>query len=140
MRYAVLGAWVIQAVVGTTLLVGWARRARSGVAPAVHAVIMLVCLAGWVVFVVTGLVAWAWAAVAALCAGIPFGEVMMVRRSRSIRRERNPGLRDYGSAIRTVFEGRMPPRVTFHALFSAVVFFGSLGVAIGATVAAPPGG
>lgn len=95
-------------------------------------------LAPWAVFIATGAPIWAWVSVVVLVIGIPFGDALMVGRSRAIRRESNPGLRDYGSAVGTVFAGRMPPKVTFHALFSAAVFFGSLGVAIAATVAAGP--
>lgn len=138
MGYAVLGAWLIQAAVGVMLLVGWARHARGAGAGAVltHALLMVGYLVPWSLFIATGAPAWAWTAIGVLFVGIPFGDAMMVGRSRSIRGERNPGLRDYGSAIGSVFAGRMPRKVTFHAIFSAAVFFGSLGVAIGATVAA----
>ncbi|RAF63540.1 hypothetical protein DN546_34615 [Burkholderia multivorans] len=71
-----------------------------------------------------------------LCIGIPFGDVLMMHRSRRIRGERRPGLRDYGAAIGDVFAGRMPAKVAFHALFGGLVFFGSIAVAIGATAAA----
>lgn len=138
MEYAVLGAWLIQAVVGVTLLVGWARHARgAGAGPVLaHLLLMVGYLAPWAVFTATGVPVWAWISVAVLVIGIPFGDALMVGRSRAIRKEVNPGLRDYGVAIRTVFAGRMPPSVTFHALFSAAVFFGSLSVAIAATIAA----
>jgi hypothetical protein len=44
--------------------------------------------------------------------------------------------RNYPVAIAAIFRGEMPPRVTFHALFSGVVSFGCLGVCIAATVSA----
>lgn len=67
--------------------------------------------------------------------GIGFGDAMMVRRFRGLVGETRPGMRDYGAAIGDVFTGRMPAKVTFHAAFSAVVYFGSIAVAIGATIA-----
>lgn len=138
MGYVMLGVWIIQAAVGVSLLVTWARHGRRTAAAAVlaHVSFMVIGLALWVTYLATGGALWPWLAVTTLCVGIPFGEVMMVRRSRRIRGTRRPRLADYGAAIGTVFAGRMPPRVGFHALFSAAVFFGSLGVAIGATVAA----
>ncbi|MEV7620050.1 hypothetical protein AB0N59_07900 [Microbacterium sp. NPDC089321] len=142
MGYAVLGAWLVQAAVGTMLLVGWARHARGAAAGSVlsHAMLMVGFLVPWSLFIASGSPFWAWAAVAVLFVGIPFGDAMMVGRSRSIRGETNPGLRDYGSAVGTVFSGLMPPKVTFHALFSAVVFFGSVALAVVATIGAAAGG
>lgn len=142
MGYVMLVAWIVQAVVGVMLLWGWARHARGVGAPAVftHAGVMVICLALWVVFVLTGTPLWAWLAVGALAVGIPFGETLMVRRARRLRGATRPGLRDYAASIGDVVSRRMPPAVSFHALFSAVVFFGSLGVAIGASVAAGNGG
>lgn len=141
MGYAVLGAWLIQAIAGIMLLVGWARHARGAAAGSVlaHTLLMVGYLVPWSVFIADGSPVWAWSAVAVLFVGIPFGDAMMVGRSRRIRGEVNPGMRDYGSAIGTVFAGRMPPKVTFHALFSAAVFFGSVGVAIAATVGSAQG-
>lgn len=137
MKYIILGAWVIQAVAGSTLLSRWARHARGANTSTVltHVVIMLACVAGWVTFVVTETVLWAWLSWGVLAVGIPFGEVQMVGRIRHHRGETSPGMRDYGHAIRGVFTGALPSLVAFHAMFSAVVFFGSLGVAIGATIA-----
>jgi hypothetical protein len=97
---------------------------------------MVAYLAPWVMFVITGAAWWAWAAIAVLMVGIPFGERMMRWRSRSARGQASPGSGDYVRAVADVFAGRLPPRVTFHAIFSAAVFFGSLGVAVGATVTA----
>ncbi|MEJ1088939.1 hypothetical protein WDU99_11475 [Microbacterium sp. Mu-80] len=137
MDLIILGAWIVQAVAGIALLVGWARHAHGAGARAVitHVVVVLACLASWIVFVATGGVLWAWLAVVGLCIGIPFGETQMVARSRQVRGAAPAGMRDYVRAIGTVFTGRLPALVTFHAIFSAVVFFGSVGVAIGATIA-----
>lgn len=128
----------MQLLVGVLLLVGWVRHARgAGTGPVVaHTALMVGYLVPWAVFIATGHPVWAWGAVGVLSIGIPFGDVLMVHRSRRIRGERRPGLRDYGPAIGDVFAGRMPAKVAFHALFGGVVFFGSVGVAIGATVVA----
>lgn len=138
MELIILGAWFVQAAAGIALLIGWARHAHgSGVRSVItHVVTVLACLGSWIAFVRTGAVLWAWLAVVGLCIGIPFGETQMVARSRRTRGESPAGMRDYVRAIGMVFTGRLPALVTFHALFSAVVFFGSLGVAIGATIAA----
>lgn len=85
-------------------------------------------------FTLTAGVVWAWIAVGVLTFGIGFGDAMMVRRFRRLVGDTRPGLRDYGAAIGAVFTGRLPARVTFHAAFSAVVYFGSIAVAIAATV------
>ncbi|HWI30273.1 MAG TPA: hypothetical protein VNT50_02175 [Microbacterium sp.] len=136
MGYVILAAWVIQAIVGVTLLVGWVRHARGADSRVVsaHVALMVVYLAPWIAFLATGAAGWAWVAFGVLLVGIPFGDAMMTRRARRVRGETNPGMRDYGLAIGMVFTGKLPPRVIFHALFAPVVFFGSLAVAIGATV------
>ncbi|GAA3913553.1 hypothetical protein [Microbacterium invictum] len=137
MGYVVLGAWVIQAIVGAILLGEWLRHARgAGRGPLlVHISLVVLYLAPWVAFVVTGAAWWAWIAVAVLTVALSFGDVMMVRRARRLQGRTRPGMRDYGGAIGMVFTGKMPRRVVFHALLAPVVYFGSLGLAIAATVA-----
>ncbi|WP_396643392.1 hypothetical protein [Microbacterium sp.] len=137
MTYFVLGVWVIQAVVGAWLLVGWARHGRH-YAPAIvsHVVLTVAVLILWIVFMASGSVIYAWAALVVLTIGIPPGESMMVRRSRRLRGITEPGAADYGRAIVDVVRGRMPRHVTFHALFAGVVYFSCLGVCIGTTIAA----
>jgi len=129
-------AWVIQAGAGVALLAGWIRHARGAGRRAVivHVVLMLSALAAWTLFAFTGELVWAWCACAILTVGIGFGDYMMVRRHRALEGQSRPGLGDYGPAIGAVFRGRMPAKVTFHAVFSAVVYFGSIGVAIAASV------
>lgn len=138
MKYIILGAWVIQAVAGLTLLIKWARHARGKGASSVitHAAIMLACLASWAVYAFTDAILWSWLAWGALMIGIPFGERQMIGRARRLYNDNATGTRSYAIALRAVFTGKLPPLVTFHAVFSAVVFFGSLSVAIGATLAA----
>lgn len=137
MEYVVLAAWIVQGTVGVWLLTGWARHGRPYTGAIVaHVVSVFVMLALWITFLATGAVGYAWAAQVALVVGIPFGETMMVRRSRKLRGVTTKRLADYGAAVVDVFRGRLPAPVVFHALFAGVVFFSALGVCIGATVSA----
>jgi hypothetical protein len=138
MGFPVLVVWLIQAAVGVTLLVSWARHenGRNGSLIVPHAAMMLAFVVPWTVFIVTGAVGWAWAGFTILLVFIGFGDATMVRRARAVTGAPNSGLRDYGPAIAVAVSGRLGRRVIFHALFSAVVFFGCLAVCIAATVAA----
>ena len=138
MGYVVLGAWLIQATVGVTLLVSWARHAHQQSAGLVwtHAVAMVGFLVPWFAFIVTGDPLWTWVGFGVLVVFIGFGDATMVRRARTVLGWMNRGLRDYIPAGRVALSGRLGRRTTFHMLFSAVVFFGALAVAIGSTVAA----
>lgn len=138
MGYLVVAVWLVQALVGATLLVGFFRSTRRSAPPAIiaHALLMIGFLGPWLAYLATGQAWWPWIALDVLMIGIPFGETMMVRRTRKLRGESNPGMRDYGHAVAAIVAGRFPLRVAFHALFSAAVFFGALAVAISATVVA----
>lgn len=138
MGYMVLAAWVVQAAVGVSLLVSWARHARGRNRGLVltHATAMIAFAAVWIVFIITDGLVWAWAGFAVLAIFIGFGDATMVRRSRAVLGESNPGLRDYGPAVRVALSGRLGRRTGFHALFSALVFFPCLAVCIIATIAA----
>lgn len=138
MGYVVVAAWVVQAVVGATLFVSWARHARGRNAGLVltHVVAMIAFLIPWTAYLVTGAAVWAWVGWGVLLVFIGFGDATMVRRARALRGGPSRGLRDYGAAVGVVVSGGLGPRVVFHALFAPVVFFTALGVAIGATVAA----
>jgi len=137
MGYAVLAAWLIQATVGVTLLVSWARHARGQDSGLIlpHALAMVGFLAPWTAFLTTGAALWAWAGFGVLTVFIGFGDAAMVRRARTVRGEAGSGLRDYFPAIRVAMSGALGRRTIFHAWFSPVVWFGSLAVAIWATVA-----
>ncbi|KHK98619.1 hypothetical protein LK09_06605 [Microbacterium mangrovi] len=138
MGYAVLGAWTVQAVVGVTLFVGWLRHGRGHSARPIvtHAITMVSFSVPWIAFLATGLPLWAWVGFGILLVFIGFGDYAVVQRTRAVRGETNPGLRDELLAVKAALSGRFGGRLVFHALWSPVVFFGSLGVAIGATVAA----
>ncbi|VXB95895.1 conserved membrane hypothetical protein [Microbacterium sp. 8M] len=135
MDYIVLAAWTIQAAVGASLLVSWVRHAKGSNAGLIltHVTAMIAFAVLWVVFIVTGAVAWGWAGFVVLVLFIGFGDATMVRRARALRGEANPGLRDYIPAARVSLAGRLGGRTRFHMLFSALVFFPCLAVCIIAT-------
>lgn len=137
MSYVMLGVWAVQAWIGVTLFRSWIAHGRGHHRRAIltHAALMFSYLVPWTLLLVTGSPVWAWIAVAVLTVGIPFGETLMVARSRRLHGAQPAGLRDYGTSISDVFGGRMPRRVAFHALYSAAVYFGSLGVAIALSIA-----
>lgn len=136
MGYVVLAAWLIQTAVGVSLFVSWWRGGRTGVPTVVaHAAAGVVGLALWMVFLLTGNAVPAWLAFAVMTVGNGFGDAMLLGRSRGMRGAMT-FWKGYVGAAGDTLRGRMPPRVTFHALFSGVVYFTSLGVCIGATVAA----
>ncbi len=136
MGYAVLAAWLIQAAVGVTLLASWARHAHGQDAGVVlpHALAMVGFLAPWTAFLTTGAPVWAWIGFGVLTVFIGFGDTAMVRRSRTVRGVSGAGLRDYWPAVRVAMSGALGRRTIFHAWFSPVVWFGTLAVAILATV------
>ena len=136
MAWVLLLAWLIQGGVGLTLFIDWLRHARRRGARTVvwHLALSLSGLALWVWFVVTGALAPAWIAFAIITAGNTFGDIMLLGRARRIDPEAKTIWQRYGVAITAMARGKLPPRVSFHALFSAVVYFGCLGVCIGATV------
>lgn len=141
MEYAILAAWAIQAAVGVIMLAGWVRHARGADAHRVvpHVALMILFLAPWLAFILTGSAWWPWAALTVLLIGIPFGDFVLLDRARRVRETEGKGMRGYGVALQAIFAGQLPGKVAFHALFAPVVFFGTLGVAIGATVAAVAG-
>ena len=137
MEHVVTGLFAIQAVAGAALLGAWWRRGSRGAAGVVaHVAPNLTSLVLWVVFTITGQAWWAWGAYFVLNVGTAFGDRMLVGRFRGMQGAARDGTADYGGAIAAVFRGRMPPLVTFHALFSAAVYFSCLGVTIAATIAA----
>lgn len=134
MEYFVLAAWLIQAAVGGTLFVSWLRGKRRA-APTVipHVGAGLLGLVLWGVFLADGGVLAAWLAFAVITVGNGFGDAILLSRSRELR---GPSTlrKGYVGAVADTFAGRMPRRVTFHAVFSGVVYFSCLGVCVGATV------
>lgn len=132
----VLGAWVLQALVGVSLAVSWWRHGRPGASTVfVHAAAATVGLALWVTFVVTGSLVAAWSAFVAITVGNTYGDEMLLGRVRG-RTGTTSKRRNYPVAVSAIFRGQMPPRVAFHALFAGAVYFSCLGVCIAATVSA----
>lgn len=136
MTYLVLTAWVIQASVGVSLAVTWWRHGRPSASTVrVHTAAAAVGLALWITFIVTESPVAAWAAFVVMTVGNGYGDEMLLRRVHS-RTGTTSKRRNYPVAIAAIFRGKMPPRVTFHALFAGVVYFSCLGVCIAATVSA----
>jgi hypothetical protein len=135
MGYFVLAAWVVQGGVGIALIVRWARAGRAGAFRIVaHVACALAALALWIAFLAAGLVPLAWSAFAVVTVGNTIGDTLLVNRSRRLHGDPGHGWPDYRRAIADTFRWRLPRPVTFHALFSAVVYFTCLGVCIAATV------
>lgn len=136
MALLVLLAWIIQGAFGLTLLIDWVRHARGRGARTVvwHVVLSVSGLVFWVWFVVTGALAPAWIAFAIITTGNTFGDIMLLRRARRIDPEAKTLWQRYRVAIGALGRGKLPPRVSFHALFSGVVYFGCLGVCLGASL------
>lgn len=134
--YFVLGAWMLQALVGVSLAVSWWRHGRHGASTVrAHAAAATVGLALWVIFAVTANLVVAWSAFVAITVGNTYGDEMLLGRVRS-RTGTTSKRRNYPVAIAAIFRGQMPPRVAFHALFAGVVYFSCLGACVSATVSA----
>ncbi len=126
MAYLVLAAWIVQGSVGIALLLGWLSHGRPRAAPLLtHVAISVVALGLWVGFVASGQLVWGWSAFVLVTIGNGFGDSLLVARSRRLS-GRHGFAKDYKTAVATVFAGRLPRKVSFHALFSGVVYFGCL--------------
>jgi hypothetical protein len=130
MEYLVLAAWVAQGAVGLRMTLRWRAQSRLSPAALVHVTVSVTGLALWLVFAVSGDVAWGWLALGLLTVGNGFGDSLLVGRSRQQKGERSTVVADYPAAIRAVLTGRMPGDVTFHAVFAGVVYFGALAVCV----------
>lgn len=136
MSYFVLVAWLVQATVGVILLTGWFRHGRTHPRVAIsHVALSLLGLGIWVTYVLTDQVLYAWAALVMITIGNGFGDNMLLRRTRSLGGSHLSTVNTYKLALRSIFNGRLPFRVGFHALFAGVVYFSTLAVCIAATVA-----
>lgn len=136
MDVVVLGTWLVQAALGVTLAAGWwrSRRRRASTVGA-HVAASAAGVVLWLTFVLAGSLWAAWAAVAAITVGNTYGDEMLLARVRG-RTGTTSKRRNYPVAIAAIFRGQMPPRVALHAVFAGVVYFGSLGVSLAATVSA----
>jgi hypothetical protein len=112
MGYIVLAAWLVQACVGLSLLVSWARHARGRDAGLVltHVTAMIAFAVPWTAFIVTGTTIWAWTGFAVLLLFIGFGDAAMVRRARARSCQWRPPQGDYGTAIRVAHTERLGKR------------------------------
>lgn len=86
-------------------------------------------------FVVTGSLVCARVAFGLVSVGNAFGDWMLVVRWRGMHADQVGAFwGDYLKAVRVGFRGGFPRLVTFHALFSGVVYFGCLAVCIAASL------
>ena len=91
-------------------------------------------LASFLTYVLTDAVLWAWAAFVLIAIGNTFGDMMLLRRTRAMGGSHLSTINAYKLALRSMFKGRLPLRVSFHAMFAGVVFFSTLAVCIVETV------
>lgn len=135
MSYVVLVAWLVQAAVGVLLLRGWFRHGRiNSRVVATHAILSVLGVASWIAYVLADRVLWAWAAFALITIGNVFGDNILLRRTRAMGGSHLSTVNAYKLALRSMFKGRLPLRVSFHAMFAGVVYFSTLAVCIVATV------
>ncbi|MFE3997784.1 hypothetical protein ACFX43_03155 [Nocardioides sp. YIM B13467] len=135
MSYVVLVAWLVQAAVGVLLLTGWLRHGRTHPRIVVtHVALSVLGVASWITYVLTDRVLWAWAAFVLIAIGNGFGDNMLLRRTRRMGGSHLSTVNTYKLALRSMFKGRLPFRVSFHAMFAGVVFFSTLAVCIIETV------
>lgn len=122
----VLLGWILQAVTGLTVLAKSPHRRQT----LLHVIPALSALALFVVFAATEQVLWVWLSFAVVTVANVFGDLLLVGRGRRLTGETGSFGRDYSAAIGAVFKGRFPIIVTFHAVFSGVVFFATLALAL----------
>lgn len=135
MTYVVLVAWLVQASVGVLLLTGWMRHGRIHSRVVVtHVALSVLGVACWIAYVLADQVLWAWAALLLITVGNGFGDNILLRRARALGGRHLSTVDAYKLALRSMFKGRLPIRVSFHAMFAGVVYFSTLAVCIVATV------
>jgi hypothetical protein len=135
MSYVVLVAWLVQATVGVLLLTGWFRHGRAYPRVVVtHVILSVLGVACWITYVLADRVLWAWAALLLITVGNGFGDNVLLRRTRRMGGSHLSTVNAYKLAIRSIFSGRLPFRVGFHAVFAGVVYFSTLAVCVVATV------
>jgi hypothetical protein len=88
-----------------------------------------------VTYVLSDQVLYAWAAFVMITIGNGFGDNMLLRRTRRAGGSHLSTLNTYRMAVRSIFKGRLPFQVGFHAIFAGVVYFATLAVCVVATVA-----
>lgn len=127
MRFVLLGAWLIEATVGLTLVVSWLRtkRHQAGVIAA-HVLPTAVAAALWATYVVTEDIVWGWVSFAIITVSLGFGDAVLLGRTKRLVGPGGSMVADYRNTVGAMLRGRLPGRVIFHAAFSPVVFFGTL--------------
>ncbi len=135
MSYVVLVAWLVQAAVGVLLLTSWLGRRRTPPRTVVtHVTLSVLGVASWITYVLADRLLWAWVALGLITVGNAFGDMVLLRRTRAMGGSHLSTVNAYRLALRSMFKGRLPLRVSFHAMFAGVVWFSTLAVCIVETV------
>jgi hypothetical protein len=134
MTVVVLVVWLVQAASGVALLSRRLGQGRPSSLVVSHVVLSIAALGCWAAFVVRHAVVWGWFAFALVTAVNTVGDAMLIGRSRRLAGRRGPFFADYGAAIRATVRGRLPRRVTFHALFAGAAYFTALAACISASL------
>ena len=134
MTLVVLVVWLVQAASGVALLSRRLGHGRPSSLVVSHVGLSTVAIGCWAAFVLTGGVVWGWVAFGLVTAVNTVGDAMLVGRSRRLTGSRGSFAADYGAAIRATLRGRLPRRVTFHALFAGVAYFAALAACIAGSV------
>lgn len=135
MTVLVLVVWLVQAASGVALLSRRLAHGRPSSLVVSHVGLSVAALACWAAFTGTGAVAWGWVAFALVTAVNTVGDTMLIGRSRRLSGRSGSFRADYGAAIRATLRGRLPRRVTFHALFAGAAYFTALAACLVATLA-----
>jgi hypothetical protein len=122
--------WLLQAAVGLVMFTRSPHRRQA----LTHVIPAIIALALFVVFVFTEEVLWVWLSFAAVTVANTFGDRLLIERERRLTGVAGSFGSDYRTAIRGVFKGRFPAPVAFHGLFAGVVYFGTLALALRATL------
>jgi hypothetical protein len=125
----ILGAWLVNAVLGLSLLLRWPGRPGTAY---VHLVTATVGLAAWIGYVAADRPGWlAWAVFAWLNVVNGLGDTLMVLGTRGQATPSRAGpVRTYLAAVRVLLRGRKPMRLG-HALLAPAIYFPVLLVALG---------
>ena len=123
MAIAALVSWALSILVGVAVLVQWWRR-RGGRFPTLivlsHIATALLGLYFWIGFVLGDGALWAWLAFAVLGVNNGLGDAILTGRFRAVSGTMGTWRQDYGSAIKSLVQGRRPKMASIHAILAGV--------------------
>lgn len=135
MSTVVLVVWLVQAASGVALLSRRVGGGRPSSLVVSHVGLSVAALGCWAAFVGTDAVVWGWAAFVLVTVVNAVGDTMLIGRSRRLSGRSGSFRADYGAAIGATLRGRLPRRVTFHALFAGAAYFAALAACLVASLA-----